>query len=302
MSGNLIKLKSLAEEISSEVKTLVKQADSHIKMVCVIVGSDPSSLSYMKGIQKRANKLGLELDILELERDINEHDFYDRIVKLNKMNEYVGIIIQMPLPPHIDKYKLSRLLDYKKDIDGITPYNQGRLFAGRPFLIPATAWAVDLALGYVSDEFDYVLQGKTAVVIGRSLTVGRPVFHLLLERNMTPTVVHTKTIDIKDEIKRHDIVVACCGVPEYVTKDIIKEDSLIIDVGIHCVDDESCDTRLCGDVKADAVLDKALGVTAVPGGIGVVTSALLFANLVKCWYKINRNEEVIFEFERKYKV
>ncbi|HOV14172.1 MAG TPA: bifunctional 5,10-methylene-tetrahydrofolate dehydrogenase/5,10-methylene-tetrahydrofolate cyclohydrolase, partial [Spirochaetota bacterium] len=188
----------------------------------------------------------------------------------------------------------------KKDLDGISYINQGMLFSGHPFLIPATAWACDITLQHIEKEYSYPLKGKNAVIIGRSLTVGKPAFHLLLQRDITPSIIHTKSVDKEMITKNADIIIATCGVPEIVTASWLKENSVVLDVGIHCIECNVNKTfKLCGDVNANSALHKAMIVTAVPGGIGVVTSSLLFANALKSYYKTVNDKTIDFEFQKK---
>ena len=250
-------------------------------------------------MKKRAENLGIDLDIIQLDKKINEKTFLTKIEKYNKNKKYSGIIIQVPIPEQIDFHEVALQIDHKKDIDCINPYNQGLLFCGKPFIIPATALAVDLSLKFISDEYSIPLKGKSAVIIGRSLTVGKPIYHLLLQRNITPTTVHTKTINTQKIASEADIVIAACGIPELITDKWIKKNAIVIDVGIHSIE---CDIekkyKLCGDIDKNSVLKKASILTAVPGGIGAVTSVLIFANVVKSWYKINHNKEFYFNFEK----
>jgi methylenetetrahydrofolate dehydrogenase (NADP+) / methenyltetrahydrofolate cyclohydrolase len=291
-----LKLNELAEIISIEIKEKSSGLKSGIKIASIIIGNDPASISYLRGMQKKALKLGMHVEIFELPENTGEHEFLEKIRILNNDNTFSGIIVQVPLPKKIDPFLLAETIDFRKDLDGINPLNQGRLFSGKPFMIPATAWAVDLTLKYIEKKYDFKLQGKNAVIIGRSLTVGKPVFHLLLQRNITPTVVHTKTVSVQEITSKADILVACCGMPEMVKDTWIRENAVIIDVGIHSIECDDKTERLCGDVKSDSVLKKASIVTAVPGGIGSLTSTLVFANALKGYFKISFKEEINFNF------
>jgi methylenetetrahydrofolate dehydrogenase (NADP+) / methenyltetrahydrofolate cyclohydrolase len=301
LPGIYLKLTDLAEKISGEIKEAAASLNTKIRIASLIANDDQSCISYLKGIRNRAEKLGMQADIIQLDSSISEKDFLKKIDELNKDPKYSGIIIQVPIPKHIDFNPVASALDHKKDIDCITPYNMGLLFSGLPFIVPATALAVDISLKHIARTNNFELSGKNAVIIGRSLTVGKPTIFLFLKNNITPTVVHTKTIDTAKIVSGADIVVASCGVPKLVTDKWIKDGAVVLDVGIHSInvcdlDGEKC--QLCGDVDPTAVLGKASILTAVPGGIGSVTSVLLFANAVKCWYKLNRNEEFSFGFER----
>lgn len=301
MAGIYLKLKELTDTISEEIKNEVININKKICIASVIAGDDPSCISYLKGMKKKADKLGMDIDIIQLEENINKEDFLSKIEELNKNQKYSGLIVQIPLPKQIDLHSVALKLDHKKDIDGITPFNQGLLFNGNPFLVPATALAVDLSLKFISKKFDFPLMGKNAVIIGRSITVGKPTALLFLQNNITPTIVHTKTKDTANISLNADIVVASCGVPEFIKEEWIKKDAVVLDVGIHAINEcslegeDSC--RLSGDVDQKSALKKAKILTAVPGGIGNVTSVLIFANAVKSWYKINKDKDFKFKFE-----
>jgi methylenetetrahydrofolate dehydrogenase (NADP+) / methenyltetrahydrofolate cyclohydrolase len=294
----LLKLDKLSDAITSELKEEIGKFNLKVRIASIILGNDPSSLSYLRGMQKKAGKIGIEVEIIEIDENISEDDFLEEIRKYNADPKYAGIIVQVPLPKHIGFFNLSNTIDYRKDLDGIHPYNQGCLFCGYPVIIPATAWAVDLALRHIEKNYNYTLQGKNAVIIGRSLTVGKPVIPLLLQRNITTTTVHTKTRNAEKIASGADIIVASSGVPEMVTEDWIKEGSVVIDVGIHSTaSDDEKGYRLCGDVNAQSALKKARIVTAVPGGIGIITSSLLFANALKSHFKFSKDANMIFDFE-----
>lgn len=297
MKSIYLKLNNLAELISDEIIKETKKIGS-IKVASIILGNDPASLSYLNGMKKKAAKLGFDFEIIQYDKKIKEDNFLNEIMRINKNKKYSGIIVQVPIPKQINFHKLALTIDYKKDIDGINPLNQGLLFAGKPFMIPATAFAVSVTLDYVAKNYDIKLAGMNAAIIGRSLTVGRPVIHLLLNKNITPTIIHTKTIDTDKITSNKDIVIASCGVPELINAKWIKKNAVVIDVGIHSINaDNEKGYKLCGDVDAESVLKKASILTAVPGGIGTVTSTLVFANTIKSWYKINKDKKLTFSFE-----
>ncbi|HOF01599.1 MAG TPA: bifunctional 5,10-methylenetetrahydrofolate dehydrogenase/5,10-methenyltetrahydrofolate cyclohydrolase [Spirochaetota bacterium] len=294
MSDKIIKLTELSNQISSELTDIILENNIKAYITSIMVGDDPSSLSYLSGIDKRSKKLGVALNIENFDADVSEDTLVNLIDRLNKDNNCIGIIIQMPLPKQISTDKLLNAIDYRKDIDGLSYLNQGRLFSGNPFIIPATAWAVDIFLANFEKKYNFNLAGKTATIIGRSNTVGKPTFHLALKRNMTINVVHTKTVAAEKVSSQSDIVVAACGVPQLIDDKWIKKEALLIDVGIHCVDGQC---KLCGDVNVEKALEKAAYITAVPGGIGSLTNSLLFANSIKSFFMINRNKEFKFNFE-----
>ncbi len=295
--GEILKLKYIAEEIQAEVKNKIETLGANVKLACVVVGEDPASESYIRGIVKNSEKLGMSCEVVRLPEEITEVELGQEFIRLNKDDSYSGIILQMPLPDHLDRYALSGMIDYRKDVDGVSPFNQGLLFSGKPFLLPATAWAVDHTLSKLAVEKSVNLAGKRVAIVGRSVTVGKPALHLLLKRNMTPTMIHTKTTDAQTLCQDADVVVACCGVAEMLDSSWVADDAMVIDVGINSKVSAMGDFKLCGDVNAPDVANVASVVTAVPGGIGAVTSALLFANCFKAWHFINRGESIRFNFE-----
>ncbi len=293
MDTIFLKLNNLADTISSEIKKIVKDNKIYLSVTVILFGYSDDSYSYVNGMKKRASNLGIELDIVSLDDNVSEEELIKNIERVNRNENTYGLILQNPIPKHINLNKLKDLIDYKKDIDGITSYNQGRLFNKTPFMIPATAWAVDISLLFISQSFDTPLPGLNATIVGRSVTVGLPTFHLLLKRDITPTIVHTKTENIKNITSKADIVVACCGIPKYIDDTFIREGSIVIDVGIHYLDN-----KVVGDANNDNIT-KASIVTAVPGGIGSITNLLIFANAIKSFFSINKNIEYIFQFEKK---
>lgn len=297
MNGEIIKLKYLAEEIQAEISNKMVQIGTTIKMACVMVGDDQASLSYINGIKKNSEKLGIITDIINLPSDITELELVAQIIQLDKDDSYSGIIIQMPLPKHINKNEIASIIDFRKDIDGVSPYNQGLLFSGRSFMIPATAWAVDIALVRLARERNISLAGKKALILGRSVTVGKPAFHLLLQRDITPTIAHTKSLNVEELAQDADIIVACCGVAEMVNDTWIKPGAIILDVGINSKFNAEGKSVMCGDVHTQFTADAGAIVTAVPGGIGTLTSSLLYANCLKGYFLIHKNESIVFDFE-----
>lgn len=299
MECTYLKLKDLADSISEEIKNEVQRFSSEIKIVSIILGDDPASLSYLNGMKRRAEKLGIILEISQYEINLEEKKLLEQIDKINNDSSYSGLIIQVPLPKHISSQKAAESISWKKDLDGVSPFNIGLLFRNDPFIIPATAQAVDIALNFIAKKYDIILQGKNAAIIGRSLTVGKPLVSLLLNKNITPVILHTKTIEPQNITKAMDIIVAACGVPEFVNDKWVGEGAVVIDVGIHSIDEPDSDKgyRLCGDVHAESVRKKASILTAVPGGIGSLTSTLIFANALKSYNMINKNCKFKFSFE-----
>lgn len=295
--GEIVKLKYIADEIREEIIKKMDNIKAEVKMCCLIAGDDPASLSYINGIKKNSEKVGIHTDIISVPYDISEEEFAEKVIEIDKDDSYSGLIIQMPLPKHINKNNISSLIDFRKDIDGVSPYNQGLLFSDRPFMVPATAKAVEIALLRLAKERNIELSGKKVLVVGRSVTVGKPVFHLLLKRNMTVTAAHTKTLNMDELALDSDIIVACCGVAELIDDNWIKPGAIVLDVGINSKFDKDGNSVICGDVNTSLAAESAEVVTAVPGGIGSLTSALLYANCLKGYYMINKKESIIFDYE-----
>ena len=293
----IIKLGFIKDKIIDELTTRISNIKDKIKLTCIIAGNDPSSMSYLSGIKKNGEKLGIDVEIVQCGTDISETDFVELLTKTNESSTN-GILIQVPLPDQIDRFTVAKFIDFTKDVDGISPYNQGLIYYGKPFMIPATAWACDIALKDLSVQLNIPLKGKKAVVIGRSITVGKPAFHLLLKRDLTPTIVHTKTNDISEITQDADVVVASCGVAKNVKGSWVKNGAIVLDVGINCITLDNGECKICGDADADDVAEAGGYVTAVPGGIGALTSSLVFANCIKGYYKQKFNEEIVFNFEK----
>lgn len=297
MPGEIRKLKYIADEIREELVAKINTYGADVRLACLVAGEHAASESYINGIVRNSEKLGIKTELVRFSESVTENEFVKKMDEINRDDKYSGMILQLPLPRQISHSMVSRLVDYRKDVDGVSPFNQGLLFAGQPFMVPATAWAVDLTLAKITKERGMELAGKKIAIVGRSVTVGKPVFHLALKRNMVPVVLHTKAQYPEEIAADADIVVACCGVAELINENWVKDDAIVIDVGINTKNDETGKSVLCGDVNAAAVNEVASLVTAVPGGIGGVTSALLFANTLKGWYMVNKRKELKFDFE-----
>lgn len=242
------------------------------KLAVVRVGQREDDLSYERGVCKRFDGAGAAVEVKELPVDTSQEQLEECIVKLNQDDSIHGVLLFRPLPKHLDEIRIKALLKEEKDVDCLTGANDAHLFAadnkGYP---PCTPQAVMEILEYYNID----LIGKKVTVIGRSMVVGKPAAMLLLAKNATVTICHTKTKDLEEECKKADIIIACAGVPKMITKDFVKEGQVIIDVGIHVVDDQ-----LCGDVDYEEISQIAEAVTPVPGGVGSVTTAVLLKHVV----------------------
>ena len=270
----------LKEEIAAEVSEMKARGEREPHLVAVIVGHDGGSEAYVANKEKNCLAVGFKSTNLRFNDDITEEQLLAEINKLNNDPEVDGIIIQLPLPRHIDSQKVTEALDYHKDVDGFHPINVGRMAIGLPAFRPATpSGIIELLRRYEIDT-----KGKHAVVLGRSNIVGKPIATMLMQKSSpgdcTVTVCHSSTPDIKEKCRQADIIVAALGVPGFVTADMVKPGAIVIDVGTTRVPDASrkSGSRLCGDVDFENVKDIVSWITPVPGGVGPMTNCILMKN------------------------
>ena len=266
------------KEVASIIKKMIAQKveKNYIKLgkpvptlACVLVGDDPASKVYVANKEKACNLVGFNSVIKTLPADATQEQVAKVITLLNNDSNISGILLQLPLPKHLDENALINLISPQKDVDSLTDLNLGKLFAGKHIVAPCTATGiVDLL-----DNYNIPIQGKRVVVVGRSLLVGKSVANLLEQRNATVTVCHSKTQDLASVTKQADILIVAIGKPNFVTEDMVKQDAVVIDVGINRLQ-----TGLVGDVDFDDVKDKASYITPVPGGVGPMTIAELMKN------------------------
>ncbi|MDE6247236.1 MAG: bifunctional 5,10-methylene-tetrahydrofolate dehydrogenase/5,10-methylene-tetrahydrofolate cyclohydrolase [Muribaculaceae bacterium] len=270
----------LKEEIATEVSEMVQNGERPPHLVAVIVGHDGGSEAYVANKEKNCQAVGFKSTNLRFDDSISEEELLAEIDKLNKDPEVDGIIIQLPLPRHIDAQKVTEALDYHKDVDGFHPINVGRMAIGLPAFKPATPSGIIELLR----RYEIPTKGKNAVVLGRSNIVGKPIATMLMQKgtpgDCTVTVCHSATADIKERCLQADIIVAALGVPGFVKEDMVKEGAVVIDVGTTRVPDPTrkSGSRLCGDVDFDNVKDKCAWITPVPGGVGPMTNCILMKN------------------------
>lgn len=270
----------LKEEIAAEVNEMTSRGERPPHLVAVIVGHDGGSEAYVANKEKNCLAVGFKSTNLRFDETISEDQLLAEIDRLNKDPKVDGIIIQLPLPRHIDSQKVTEALDYHKDVDGFHPVNVGRMAIGLPAFRPATpSGIIELLRRYGIDT-----KGKHAVVLGRSNIVGKPIATMLMQKgkpgDCTVTVCHSSTADIKEQCRRADIIVAALGVPGFVTKDMVKPGAIVIDVGTTRVPDPTrkSGSRLCGDVDFEEVKDLCEWITPVPGGVGPMTNCILMKN------------------------
>jgi len=264
--------KLVSNEIKSELKKYIDDNNLKIGMAVIQVGDNPASNVYIKNKAKVAESLGVNFEHHKFDIDITEDVIISKIEKLNNNDNIHGIIVQLPLPEHLDKDLIVNSINEEKDIDGLTSKNIGNLFSNSEGIISCTPYGIMKLLEYYNID----LEGKNAVIVGRSNLVGKPLVELLLRKNATVTICHSKTKKLKDYTKKADILIAAVGKKHLITKNMVKKGAVIVDVGINREDN-----KLYGDVDFDKVKNKASYITPVPGGIGPMTVAMLFYNLIK---------------------
>lgn len=271
--------KALALNIRDEIAQKVAASPLIPNLAVVLVGNDEASIIYDRNKQKAAQAMGMDCHIYHLEESASEQELLELISQLNNDERVNGILVQLPLPPHINALSVLTQIAPEKDVDGFNPYNVGLLQANSPqAFVPATPEGIL----YILERAYPDLSGKHAVIIGRSNIVGKPMAALLLNHNCTVTVVHSKTKNIEDIVKQADIVVAACGKPLFVKESWVKEGAFVIDVGINRVNG-----KILGDVDFENVRRKAAYITPVPGGVGPMTIAMLLKNTFDAFVRQN---------------
>ena len=268
----------LREELKKKVAELKSTYNAVPGLTVILVGEDPASKIYVKNKEKFAKEIGMNSEVIRYPADTEEKIVLNKIKELNEDKKISGILVQLPLPKHIDKKKVIETILPGKDVDGFHPVNVGNLSSGYDSSIPCTPLGCSLLLKKAEKN----LSGKHAVVIGRSNLNGKPMTQLLLKENCTVTITHSKTKDLKTECLRADIIIAAVGIPKLVKGDWIKKGAIVIDVGIN-----KTDSGIVGDVDFDQVSKVAKAITPVPGGVGPMTIACLLNNTVECFKKLN---------------
>ena len=276
----LIDGKVISGQIKEDVKEQVAKRKADGKAVClavVQVGEDPASSVYVRNKHKACAYTGIESLNYNLPVSATQEELLDLVEELNENPDVHGILVQLPLPKHMDEASVVKAIRPEKDVDGFHPENTGKLFIGEDGLVPCTPAGVIEML----KRSGITIAGKECVVVGRSNNVGKPMGLLLLAENGTVTFAHSKTKDLKEITKRADILVVAVGKPKFITKEYIKDGAVIIDVGIH----RNEGNKLCGDVDFEDVKEKAAAITPVPGGVGMMTVAMLMYNCLKAAVK-----------------
>ena len=270
----------LRSVLKKKVTELKAKYDAVPGLTVILVGEDAPSKIYVRNKEKSAIEVGINSEVIKYPANLEEKVLLEKIRELNNNNKVSGILVQLPLPKHIDKRKVIETIDHGKDVDGFHPMNVGNLSSGYNSSIPCTPLGCSLLLKQV----DKNLSGKHAVVIGRSNLNGKPMTQLLLKENCTVTITHSRTKDLKIECLRADIIIAAVGIPKLVKGDWVRKGAIVIDVGIN-----KTDSGLVGDVDFDEVSKVAKAVTPVPGGVGPMTIACLLNNTVECFKKAKEN-------------
>ena len=286
MPAEIIDGRKVAEEIRGELKQRVEKLKGKgvtPGLMAVLVGEDPASLSYLRGIAKGCEAVGIFTDTVKLPENVTQEELERRIAELNKDPKCHGIILQLPLPKHLDSLKAESAVSPDKDVDGTNPVNTGKLLLGEETFFPSTPYGVQEPL----IRSGHSPEGKHVVICGRSNIVGKPLMGILVQKqkgaNATVTVCHTGTKDLATITRQADMLVAAMGKAKAITADMVKEGAIVMDVGVNQIEDPDNPGKfkLVGDVDFEAVKEKAGAITPVPGGTGPVTSALLVANTVK---------------------
>ena len=273
---HLIDGKAISTEIKNELRTKVselKESGTEICLAVIQVGEDPASCVYVRNKKRACEYIGIESLSYELPEDTTQEELVDLIFSLNQNEKVNGILVQLPLPKHIDEDTIIRTISPDKDVDGFHPESVGRLCIGVPGFVSCTPAGIIQLLKRSNIE----IAGKHCVVIGRSNIVGKPISLLLLRENGTVTITHSKTKNLKEVAASADILIVAIGKPKFVTSEYVKEGAVVIDVGIN----RNEENKLCGDVDFDDVVKKVSAITPVPGGVGPMTIAMLMNNCVE---------------------
>ena len=263
--------KKMQDQMKKEVAALT--AEGKTPGLCVIlVGEDKASQVYVRNKEKQSEAMGMNSRVVRLAADISEADLLAEVEKQNQDDSMHGILVQLPLPKHIDEQKVLRAIRYEKDVDGFHPMNVGNFFLGNESALPCTPYGIMKIL----DEYNIALEGKKALVIGRSNIVGKPMSIMLLNENATVTIAHSRTKNLKELAKEADILVAAIGRGHFVTADFIKEGAVVIDVGMN----RSAEGKLIGDVDTAGAMGIASHITPVPGGVGPMTITMLLQQTI----------------------
>ena len=274
--------KKIAETLRQKLKKEIIEIKSSFQSVpgltVILIGEDPASKIYVRNKEKFSKEIGINSEVIKYPENIEEKEVLSKIIELNKNKKVSGILVQLPLPKHINKQKVIETILPEKDVDGFHPINVGNLSSGYDSKIPCTPLGCFILL----KEVEKNLSGKHAVVIGRSNLNGKPMAQLLLKENCTVTITHSRTKDLKSQCNKADIIIAAVGKPKFVKGDWVKKNAIVIDVGINKTSD-----GIVGDIDFNEVSKVARAITPVPGGVGPMTIACLLRNTVECFKRAN---------------
>ena len=270
---------SLKDSMKQQILALEAEYGRKPCLAVIIVGDNPASRSYVRGKIKAAGYVGMDSRLVELPEEITEAAMLEVIAGLNADTAVDGVLVQLPLPKHISEDRVIDAIAIGKDVDGFHPQNVANLWLGRPAVIPCTPKGIIKMIETTGIE----IAGKKAVVVGRSNIVGKPVAKLLLDRNATVTIAHSRTQNLAEVTRQADILVAAVGRPKMITADMIKPGAVVIDVGINRIADAEGNSRLVGDVDFEAASEVAGWITPVPGGVGPMTITMLMQNTIECF-------------------
>ena len=280
--------KTIKEEVAEATKLIKELKGDTVSLVIIQVGNNPASDTYVRNKIKACEDMGIEATLTKFPEEIKESVLLMEIEKLNSNPNVHGIIVQLPLPKHINEMNVACHIDFRKDIDGLNPANIGFLDTGMLSLVPCTAIGIVETLAKIYAERNDSIEGKHCVIVGRSNIVGKPVAKLMLMENATVTVCHSKTKNLEDITRTADILIVAVGIPNFIQRKHVRNGVVIIDVGIN--KDEN--GKLCGDVNFNNVKDKAWMITPVPGGVGPLTTAMVGKNTVRAYNLQNPEEEI----------
>ena len=274
MMNKIINGKEIREALKQELQDKINKISESLKLVVIQVGDDPASNVYIKNKKKLCEELGILCEHKKF-LEITEQELIQEIDNLNNDKTVTGILVQLPLPSEIDETKIIETISPLKDVDGLTSQNMGKLFTGNKALVPCTALGIIKMLEYLNID----LQGLNVTVVGRSKLVGLPLIALLLNKNCTVTVCHSKTKNLPEKTKKADALIVAVGQKELITKDYVKDGAIVIDVGIN-----RYQNKLYGDCNFNELLPKCKYITPVPGGVGPLTVIMLINNIIEAYY------------------
>ncbi|MDT6951244.1 tetrahydrofolate dehydrogenase/cyclohydrolase catalytic domain-containing protein [Companilactobacillus alimentarius] len=263
---------ALDETMTQRVAALKKKSVTP-GLAVILVGDNSASAVYVRNKKRRAEKLGINFQLIHFDATVTEQELLEKISELNNDSTIDGFIVQLPVPDHIDEDKVIEAIDPRKDVDGFTPISVGNLWIGTPLTKPATASGILMML----DHYNVDLDGKNVVIVGRSNIVGKPTAALMLDRNATVTITHSHTKNLKEITSKADVLVVAIGQAKFIKKDYVKDQAIVVDVGM----DRNDQGKLCGDVDFEDVKDKVSMITPVPGGVGPMTITALVDQVIE---------------------